>query len=147
MNYQSKLNHLKLFFFFASQFLYIPGITFYVGLSVFLNPEIIISVVPWSIKFLKTYHALTKQPLGDVFEIGIFKTWSSPQLFFYRTLPLTTSALNFIIYFQVVNSGCTVLNLELLCTWKHDSFICSFLFVIFSLHVGILFLIGSFSSN
>ena len=67
---------------------------------------------------------------------------------FNRTPPLAASALNFTLYFQIVNSGCTIWIRELF-TWIYIScsFICSFVFVIFSSQVRILTLIGSFSSN
>ena len=82
---------------------------------------------------------------------GVF-LWISQNFYeqlFYRIPPLAASALNFTLYFQVVNSGCTIWIRELF-TWIEDIsclFICSFVFVIFSSHVGILVLIGSFSSS
>ena len=58
-------------------------------------------------------------------------------------------ALNFSFYLQVVISGCKIWRRYLLFTWKDTScsFICSFIFVIFTSHVEIVSLIGSFSSN
>ena len=52
-------------------------------------------------------------------------------------------------YFQVINSRCTIWIRELLFTWIDIScsFICSLISAIFSSHVDILILIGSFSSN
>ena len=62
---------------------------------------------------------------------------------FYRTSPLAASALNFILHFQVVNSGCTISSRQFEVE-KSCSFICNFIFVIFSSHVEILILSGSY---
>ena len=153
--------------FFASPFLYISDITLQ-RLSLFSNSEINISVAPWS-SFYALKTSCTKQLFADVFKIDVLMIWRPSTLLkrdsntgvflwisrnlyeqlFYRTPPLAASALNFILYFQVVNSGCTVWIRKLLFT-RIDiscSFICGFIFVIFSSHVEILILIGSFSSN
>ena len=153
--------------FFASPFLCISDIT--LQLSLFSNSKINISVAPWSSFYAFKDILCTKQPFADVFKIDVLKIWKRSTLLkrdcdtgvfpgilrnfyeqlFYRTPPLAASALNFTLYFQVVNSGCTIWIRELLFTWIDIScsFICSFIFVIFSSHVGILILIGSFSSN
>ena len=138
------------------------------NLLFFASPFLYISVAPWS-SFYALKTSCTKQLFADVFKIDVLMIWRPSTLLkrdsntgvflwisrnlyeqlFYRTPPLAASALNFILYFQVVNSGCTVWIRKLLFT-RIDiscSFICGFIFVIFSSHVEILILIGSFSSN
>ena len=73
---------------------------------------------------LKTYY----QPFADVFKIDVLNIWRPSALLkrdsnlgvffgilqnfyeqlFYRTPPLAASALNFTLYFQVVNTCCTI---------------------------------------
>ena len=145
--------------FFASSFLYISDITL-TKLSLFSNSEINISVAPWSSFYAFRGILCTKQPFADVFTFTFIKKRLQHRWFlwilrtfyeqlFYRTPPLAASALNFTLYFQVVNSGCTIWIRELLFIWIDTScsFIFSFIFVIFSSRVGILILTGSFSSN
>ena len=154
-------------FFFASPFLCISDIT--LQLSLFSNCKINISVAPWSSFYAFKDILCTKQPSADVFKINVLKIWKPSTLLkrdsntgvfpsilqnfyeqlFYRTPALAASALNFTLYFQVVNSGRTIWIHEFLFTWTDIScsFICSFIFAIFSSHVWILILIGSFSSN
>ena len=139
-------------------------------LSLFSNSELNISVAPWSSFYVFKDTLSTKQPIADVFEIHVCKIWRPSTLLkrdsntgallwilqnfyeqlFCRTPPLAASPLNFTLYFQAVNSGCTIIWIsELLFTWIDTScsFICIFIFEIFSSHVGILVLVGSFASN
>ena len=59
--------------------------------------------------------------------------WNFWEQLIYRTAPLTASAFNFTLYFQVVNSGSTIWTPELLFTWIDIScsFILQFYFRIF----------------
>ena len=118
-----------------------------------------------SVKFLKTYYALSSR--SQVFlKIGVLRTWRTSTLLkrdsntgvflwilrnfkkqlFHRTPPLAASALNFILYFKLRLYNLKSLIVVYLRRY-FISFICSFIFLIFSSHVGTLILIGSFSSN